>query len=299
MAEKLQLHVLFTLNCEPPAERGDQDAPRTWDQGSRAIDSFCTRVIRAGYTPTLFAAPACVEEQDPMFEDLLRRGVEVGLFLHPPQIGDGRFKKNLGQYTGEDQRQLIEYAAEKFVSRLGQRPRSFRGGFFSASDETYRVLFELGFRQGSLSEPGRRLGGREAVWTDAPSDPYYVSPEKRGKAGTMPFLEVPVTTDPSGEIARGVPWSLLVGMATYEILLRPTVEYALARMDREQVPFRTLCIYSNNRHDFYTDSAQPSQSLELLFDRLEELGETYEIVPVTMAGAHERYRAIQRVTSDG
>jgi hypothetical protein len=299
MAEKLQLHVLFTMNCEPPAERGDQDAPRTWDQGGRSIDSYCTRVLRAGYTPTLFVAPACAEEQDPLFEDLLKRGAEVGLYLHPPQIGDGRFRKSLGQYSPGDQRQLIEYATAKFVDRIGQRPLSFRGGHFSASDQTAKVLFDLGYRQGSLSEPGRRLGLREAIWTDAPHDPYHVDPEQRGRPGSLPFLEIPVTTDTSGEIARGVPWSLLLGMGNYEILIRPTVEYALARMEREQVEFRTLCIYTNNRHDFYTESAQPADSLEQLLDLLETLSETYEIVPVTMAAAHDRYRAIRRMSSDG
>ncbi|HEU5090547.1 MAG TPA: hypothetical protein VFT99_23995, partial [Roseiflexaceae bacterium] len=188
MTAKPPLHVLFTLNCDPAGSRTNAEAPPTWEHSSRSIEGFCIRVSRAGFRPTLFAALSCVEEQAPLLEELGRRGAEVGLYLHPPHIGDGRFKKYLGQYSADDQRSLIDYAAERFADQLGTRPRSFRGGHFSISNDTYRILFELGFRQGSLSEPGRALALRDAIWTNAPRDPHYVDKDNYLLAGVLPFL---------------------------------------------------------------------------------------------------------------
>jgi hypothetical protein len=295
---KPNLYILFSLNCEPPRTKLNTEAPRTWDIAARAVEGFCTRVIRAGYPPTLFIASECVEEQEPMFEDLAKRGAEIAMLMHPPQIGDGRFTKNLGQYSADDQRTLINYAAEKFADRLGTRPHSFRGGYFSANDFTYRVLFDLGFRQGSLSEPGRRIARYDAIWVDAPHDPHYVDPEHKERIGSMPFLELPVTTDTDGEVARGIPLTLELAMGTFDALLRPTVEGALARMERNQAPFRLLCIAAANRLDYYPDNDPPAQSLEALLDMFEVLAETYEIIPVTAASAHDHYRAHIRMKSD-
>jgi hypothetical protein len=293
MAAQPELHIIFTLNCEPPARVGS-DAPRTWEQSARGIEGFCTRILRAGQLPTLFAAPACVEEQDPLLEEAMRRGAEVGVLLHPPQIGDGRFSKSLGEYSAEDQRSLIDYAAERFADTLGHRPRSFRGGHFSASDATFRQLFELGFRQGSLSEPGRRLPMRRAVWEGAPQDPHYVDAEQHNRAGTLPFLELPVTTDPGNEIARGVPYTLQIEAGTVDALLRPTIETALERMEREQVAFRALCFYSCTRVDYYNDDDPHSKTLEGALDLIERLSGQYAIVPATIASAHDRFWAMRR-----
>lgn len=298
MAAKPHLHVLLTINCQPPGVRASPDSPRTWEHSARAIEGFCLRTIRAGYPPTLFAAPACVEEQAPLFEDVIRRGAEVGLFLHPPEIGDGRFARYLGQYSAEDQRSLIEYAAEKLTETLGLRPRSFRSGFFSANNTTFRQLFELGFRQGSLSEPGRRIASRDAVWEGALADPHYINPEDRLRAGTMPFLEIPVTTDPSAEITRGIPLSLQIDAGTLDALLKPTIERNLERMEREGVAFRAICVTTTTRIDYYSDSEKHTQTLESLLDWLETLTERYDVTPVTAADAHERFRILRRTTND-
>jgi hypothetical protein len=294
MTAKPPLHVLFTLNCEPAGNRANAEAPPTWEWSARAIEGFCLRIIRAGYRPTLFASLACAEEQAPLFEELSRRGAEVGLYLHPPQIGDGRFKRNLGQYSAEDQRSLIDYAADRFADQLGSRPRSFRGGHFSASDDTFRQLFDLGFRQGSLSEPGRSLKLREAVWQDAPPDPHYVDPSNRLVAGDLPFLEIPVTTDPSTELARGVPYSLQIEAGSLEGLQREVVTKQFERFEREHVAFRALVFNATTRTDYYNDADKHSQTLEQVLDYLEQLASEHELHTVTASAAHDHFRMLMR-----
>jgi hypothetical protein len=298
MTVKPPLHVLFTLNCEPAGVRTNAEGPKTWEASGRAIEGFCIRVGRAGYRPTLFASLPCVEEQAPLFEELSRRGAEVGLYLHPPQIGDGRFKRFLGQYNADDQRSLIDYAAERFADQLGARPRSFRGGHFSANNDTYQLLFDLGFRQGSLSEPGRALTLREAVWTDARQDPHYVDPGNRLVAGDLPFLELPITTDPTNEMARGIPYALQIEAGSVEGLHREVIERELERFEREGVAFRALVFYASTRVDFYADDDKHAQTLEVILDYLEQLASQVEIHAVTAFAAHDHYRLMVRNNSE-
>ena len=290
MADKLPLYVLFTMNCEPPKSRTAKSGPETWEMSARSIEGFCIRLGRAGYRPTLFSSLACVEEQTPLLEDIIRRGGEIGLFLHPPQIGDGRFKHYLGQYSADDQRSLIDHHAERFADNLGSRPHSFRGGHFSANNDTFRVLFDLGFRQGSLSEPGRVLPKREAVWQNAPIDPHYVDSANKLAAGGLLFLELPVTTDPEMEIAQGVPYTLQIEAGTLEAFHRPILQAYFERMDKQPAPFLNLVFYTCNSIDYYDEENQHARTLELILDELALLADRFTIMPVTMFQAHEFYR---------
>ena len=291
MADRLPLYVLFTMNCEPPKSRTAKSGPDSWEMSARSIEGFCIRLGRAGYRPSLFSSLACVEEQTPLLEDVTKRGGEIGLFLHPPQIGDGRFKRHLGQYSADDQRSLIDHHAERFADYLGSRPRSFRSGHFSANNDTFRILFDLGFRQGSLSEPGRVLPNREAVWTNAPLNPHYVNQDQKIETGELPFLELPVTTDPEMEIARGVPYTLQIEAGTVEAFHRPILDAYFERMARQPKPFLNLVFYTCNSIDYYQEDNQHARTLELLLDELALLSERFTLMPVTMFQAHEFYRA--------
>ncbi|MBC8077224.1 MAG: hypothetical protein H7Y32_14200, partial [Chloroflexales bacterium] len=189
------LHIAFTMNCEGASSRGSTSAPRSWEQGARTIGAFCGRLLDFGFPPTLFVAPDCAEEQAPMLEELASRGCELGLFLSPAAVSDGRYRQPFGAFSAPQQRELVEVAAERFESALGIQPRSFRAQHYSASDHTFRTLFELGFRQGSLSSPGRDSRREHAVWRGTDPDAHHVDPASKLRAGAMPFLELPVTTN--------------------------------------------------------------------------------------------------------
>src|SRR3954452_15873418 len=166
MSDKPFLYILFTMNCEPSAgiptgkQKRPTQHPQTWEQSARSIEGFCNRLSSMGYPATLFVSAACAEEHGPLLEELAARNIELGLYVHPPTLEGSRnprFPRHLGNYTAKEQRALIESATERFYDALGSRPHSFRSGAFSASDATFQVLYELGFRQGSLSLPGRDL----------------------------------------------------------------------------------------------------------------------------------------------
>src|SRR5205814_9222375 len=133
----------------------------------------------------------------------------------------------------------------------GSRPHSFRSGGFSASDATFQVLYELGFRQGSLSIPGRDLPRDAVSWSGAETAPHYVDPANRLRAGALPFLELPVTSDPDRWYRQGFPYDLRIESSTVEDWHRPLIEAHLGRLAADNVAFRTLCFFTSNSVAYY------------------------------------------------
>ena len=292
MNAKPPLHILFTMNCEPMAHRFAPDGPKSRDLGGRSIEGFCSRLLTAGYAVTLFVSAGCAEEYAPLLEELAERGVELALHVHPPSLTDGRYNRNLGEYTPEDQRELVELGLDRVEEAVGRQPRSFRPGKFSASDATFRVLYELGFRQGSVSSPGHNVPRDAAVWTGAEEDAHYVDPSNRLLHGTLPFLEIPITTNPT-QVGRG-------GFADDLCLESPSCEEAhdaiiqrqLQRMADNDVAFRTLCLFTRNVFAYHLADDRQSTTLEILIDYFDALREHYDVVPTTLAGAHEHFRRL-------
>lgn len=284
------LHILFTMDCEPAATKWAPDGPKHWELSARSIEGFSGLLLNAGFVPTLFVAPRCVDEHAPMLEELAARGADVGLQVHPPNLLDGRFKRMLGDYNQQDQHDLIESAADDFNEAIGFWPRSFRGGRFSASNDTFRVLYELGFRQGSLSLPGRHVPRHAADWEGAVVDPHHTEPTDRLRAGSLPFLEIPVTSDPSQTYRNGYPYELGIETGPFKGWHYEIIESRLERMATEQAAFRSLCFYTNNTLPYHDQSTRYAETVVALLDHFDTLADTYEIIPVTAATAHERFR---------
>jgi hypothetical protein len=297
MSERTPLHIIFTLDCDVVAlKRGARDVPQSWEQSARAIEGYCERLLASGFPATLFLAHECAAEHGPLLEDLAGRGAELGLLLHPPMMELGRFKQDFGAYGPDDQRLIGDFAAERFADAVGVRPRSVRTGKHSASDTTYKVLYELGFRQGSLARPGWEVARFAARWQGAPADAHYVDPADRLRAGELPFFELPLSTDPSQRHADGTPYELTIEAGSLDALHRPVIEQRLAAMEAADAPFRALCISSCNRPRYYRDDDQHSRTLEALIDLVAALGSQYDLVPTTLSGAHERFRYLTRLT---
>lgn len=286
------LYILWTMNCEPVAVKTAKQAPKTWVQSARTIEGFCDRLSTVGHPATLFVSAASAEEHGPLLEELAGRNVELGLYVHPPTLEGSRYPRHLGNYAAVEQRTMIESAAERFYDAIGSRPRSFRSGAFSASDATFQVLYELGFRQGSLSIPGRDLPRDAISWNGAQTDPHYVNPINRLHAGALPFLELPVTSDPDRWYRRGFPYELCIENSGVDDWHRPLIERTLEHQEAEHVPFRSLCLFTHNGLAYYRDDDQHSMTLDQLLAYFDTLAERYELVPTTLAGAHQHYRQL-------
>jgi polysaccharide deacetylase len=298
MKDKSPLYILFTMDCEPVTPRAKKTGPKTWVLSARAIEGFCDRLSSAGYPVTLFVSAECAEQHSPLMQELAGRDIELGLHVHPPDLDAQRFSRHLGQYGAEEQRTIVEEAVERFYDAVGIRPRSCRSGAFSANDATFQMLYQLGFRQGSLSVPGRDLPREAACWTDAELDTHYVDSSNRLRAGDLPFLELPVTSDPNRVYRQGHPSDLCIENSTVEDWHRPLIEQHLARMAAANVAFRTLCLYTQSGLAYFHDDDRHSITIEQLIDYFDTLVEHYELVPTTLAGAHERFRQLVSETKE-
>lgn len=293
------IYVIFTMNCQPAGTRGAPEGPHNWGQSARAIDGFCTRLLSAGYAVTLFVTPHCARMQTPLFEDWAERGVELGLYLQPqtlflpPSRHHGNYQRYFGQYPAAVQREIGRLTIAAFQDCFGRRPQSVRTDMHSASDDTFRVLYELGFRQGSVSSPGRRVTKHAAVWTGAVSDPHYVHPTNRLLRGDLPFFEIPVTTD-AQHISGGVSPALEVDYSTFDQWHQPLIETQLARMERENVVFRALCATTHNSFEYHADTERSTRNLQALLDYLAALSDRCNVVPATVAAAHASFRLLSR-----
>ena len=290
MNDKPLLHILFTMDCEPVTRRNVKTGPRTWELSARAIEGFCDRLSSAGYPATLFVSAECAEVHAPLMEELIARGIELGLHVHPPTLDADRYTRHLGQYRAEEQRAIVEEALERIYDAVGIRPRSFRSGGFSASDATFLVLYGLGFRQGSLSIPGYDLPRDAVRWVGAELDAHYVDASDRLRAGTLPFLELPVTSDPNRFYRQGHPSDLRIENSTVDDWHRPLIEQHLERMAAANITFKTLCLYTQSGLAYFQDDDRHSVTVEMLLDYFDTLAERYELVPTTLAGAHEQFR---------
>ncbi len=286
------LHVLFTMDCEPAGGKASGSSRATWELSARSIEGFCLRLLNAGYPATLFLSPACAEEHAPLLEELTGLGIELGLHLHPEHLGDKRYKDPLGKYDLEHQQALIDHGLERFRDAIGVRPQSFRPGNFSANDATFDALFRLGFRQGSVSSPGRDVPRHAARWSHAPVEAHYVDPHDRLRPGGLPFLELPVTTDPDKIGFGGYAHDLCIESGYFDKWHRPIADRWIERLGTDPVPFPTLCIFTHNHFAYHRDDDPQSVTLEALLNYCTMLSTQYDIVPVTLAEAHEHFRAL-------
>ena len=202
--------VILTMDCEPAlfelsslAIQLSGSGPATYEQGERSIRGYVEAADKAGYPVTLFAHPEVARAQTALLLELQSAGACLGMHLHPYKFDDQRYPRDLGGFDGDQQREMLSDAAKVWSEALGQHPSFFRGGVFSANDQTFGVLADLGFDGGSLSCPGRVLPQAMAVWAGAELYPHRANLSFRQISGDSDFIEVPISVDTSRPMARG------------------------------------------------------------------------------------------------
>jgi hypothetical protein len=277
------------MDCPLAGPRSRPAGPNSWELSARTIDAFCGRLLDGGLLPTLFFSPEAADQHAPLCEDFASLGVDLGLLVDPPTLRGAGLKQNLGAYSRNDQQAIIEESRRRFEAAAGRRPSSVRSALYSASDETFAVLDELGFRQSSISSPGRRVPKHHAVWTGAPTEPHYASAKNRLAPGALPLLEVPVTTDAT-QCPGGIAPDLAIENGTLDRWHVPLIDGQLERQASEQVVFRTLCFVTSSGFAYHDRSTRHRKTLDALVEYVSSLEDHYEVVPATLAGTTVYYR---------
>ena len=278
------VHVLFTIDCEP-AGRTSQLGPSDWDVGVRALDAFLTTVRNAGFEPTIFAAPEVVDAHAILFEEVPSTGGEVGLLLSPGSLRDARHRAHVGALRAEQQAEVVRHAVDRFADAYGRRPLSARTTHFSASDDTFAVLADAGFLQSSISNPGRMVPKYHARWDGAVPGPHYAHPADRLARGTLPLLEIPVTTDPT-QRRDGIAPELRIENGTVSEWHAPLVCAQLERQFVSGEPWPTLVFVTTTRQPFHDRTSRVRQTAEALADLLDSLEADFDLVPATPSRLH-------------
>lgn len=284
-----ELYIAFTMDCERIAAESPPGGPESWEISERAISGFCDTLLDEGIAPTLFLTPECGNRHRGLLRKISNRGAELGLHVHPQSLGDHRYERYLGQYDRETQRTIIEGAAESFRRTFGRSPRSFRPGNFSANDETFSVLSELGFRQGSVSDPGRNCPQFAASWEGSDPFPHWAGAEDRLIPGDLPFLEVPLTTDPSRLHGNGFPYELRLESGGFDDYHRGIIDGALGRIRQDPEAFPALCLFTHNFLDYRDPGCAQAITLKRIIDYQDVLRRDHELRPVTLESMRERF----------
>jgi hypothetical protein len=284
------LYVVFTMDCERIAAESPPGGPETWEFSEQSIVGFCRTLLDCAIHPTLFVVPESAQRHSSVLKDLAAQGVELGLHIHPQSLADHRYERYLGEYSASMQGDIIERGLKIFVDAIGERPRSFRPGNFSASDETFGLLHSLGFGQGSVSDPGRDAPRFAAMWKDTDPYPHWANGEDRLRSGSLPFLEIPLTTDPArGVDTDGLPYELRIESGAFETWHAPIIREILHRMNSQGVPFRCLCLLTHNYVDYGAPGSDHSRTLRDIVASLDVLRESYEIRPITLAAVRHQF----------
>jgi hypothetical protein len=252
-----RLHICMTMDVERIKACSPLGGPPDWRFAERSVRSYCEELANLGFHATLFIVPDTATQQSEIFRDLeTSTEAELGLHIHPQCWGD-RYQdldayEYFGGYSGAEQRDFLEGASDQWETAIGRRPRSFRGGNFSANDETFQALVDVGFTHGSVSQPGRMVTRYRAVWADAVWDVHRPHRAFRGSKGDLPFVEVPLTSDRRRtDHWTGVGDVRIEGATAVEII--DAARHEVTRQVEEGVSIKHVCILTHNFVNYWSD----------------------------------------------
>lgn len=306
-----KIKIVVTMDVEPTTATTHPTAtgPAEWGLGERAVRGYAELAGDHGFPVTYFIHPEAALAQADMFDELRSRGACLGLHIHAWKYAMWRHqsKRYMAHYGGlseSDQRALLAEAGALWQQMLGEWPRYFRPGTFSANDAIFRVLDDLGFDGGSCSVPGRQMPEMQAVWNGTEPDPHRGHAYFRQLAGDLEFVNMPLSADFSlaleGRIGRRLhpdlrpdtDWQAQYGLS-YDTIAANIVGQVLARAP--QVP--VINVVSHNHYD-YRDPRDPArqrlqQSLKALAGACAAAG--VEPVGATLAEIVDDVRSAARV----
>ncbi len=266
----MDFNLLIGCDCE-----ATQHAVRNPGLGERAVRGLMDVTEKEGLKLTLFVIPTDLEASPALYRQAVEAGHEVGLHLHPADLG---YEEFLGVYGPDDQRKILSQAADRFSQVMGYRPKGVCIGYASANDYTYPVLTELGFRHGMLSIPTRILPECASVWAGASLNVHYTNPYNRVLPGWLDLVDIPCTLDPDSRMWGGKhPQDLRVELVDAKNHWY-TINKAVERQIREQTVMPCISIFTHNIFEYSTPGDFRRQTLEQMIRSAKEI--------VTRKGGH-------------
>jgi hypothetical protein len=264
------------------ANKMSSSGPYDYRESRHAIEGYTRIVKEYGFLTTIFIHPEVAEAQPELFLKLKKVGNCLGLHLHPYKLEGGEYKYDLGAYSYDGQTKIIESAIEVWEKALGYKPLYFRAGYFSANDNTFRVLKKLGFKGGSLSIPGRVLPEHYSLWSGSEPSPHRANLNFRQQKGDSDFIEVPMSVDLKRPLSKGE-----AGEKGYEWLYVPSRRYdhkdivknILKRCKSNSSEHHTIGTDTHNDQDYSNPEHPSTKNLKIILNTLTSLSKEMGIKP--------------------
>jgi len=285
------IYVMLTMDCEPAkcdvtpyALTLSGSGAANYVESEQSIKGYADIARQYGFPLTLFVHPEVADAHATLLLDLRQhQDACLGLHLHPYKLRNRNYRHDLGAYSAGEQRQIISEAVDAWQGAMGFPPQYFRGGVFSANDNTIPILQELGFRGGSLSNPGRVLPEAYAIWAGAESYPHRAHLSFRQTAGESDFVEIPVSVAYGRPTASGER-----GEQGYEWPYIPAAKYAhaaviediLFRFARHQSPHSVIVTDTHNDMDYTDPEHHATRKLHTILDTIQSFCAAHNMQPV-------------------
>lgn len=273
------VYVLLTMDCETArsdlaahATRMSGSGPADYQESARSIRGYVQTAASYGFPVTLLTHPEVALENADLLVQLRDRGACLGLHVHPYKLRDRKYRYDFGAYSARTQFEIIREAMQGWESALGEAPRYFRAGYFSANDSTFRVLSDLGFAGGSLSNPGRILPAHHSVWTGAEPYPHRAHPGCRLIGGDSDFINVPVSVAFGRPVRRGhageqgYEWPYVPHRYDHRAIIRNLLDRFL--LDEPRFP--VIVTDSHNDQEYFDPDHSARLNFELILSTIRD-----------------------------
>jgi peptidoglycan/xylan/chitin deacetylase (PgdA/CDA1 family) len=285
VTKKDEFYIAFQIDCEA-TQHAVNDASLGW----RSSEAFADILESNGLLGTFFVIPTDIEACSSLYLDLNKRGHEVGLHVHPADMG---YEEFLGVYGYDKQKEILGLASDKFAQVMGYRPDSICVGYAAANDYTFPVMSELGFKHGMLSIPTRILPQCTSVWAGAPLDIHYVNAYNRILPGKLDLVNVPLTIDPDSRMWGGAhPQDLRIELVDAKNHWY-TIKKEVDRKIKINSPVKYILALTHNTFDYGKEFDFRRETLIKLIDHAKNIINSlgYQMVGATMKQVAEDFRA--------
>ena len=288
MAES-DLHLLVKMDCERVARYApDMGGPESWSLSEKAIKGWATLLSKRGLVGSFGIHPEAAAHHKELFLELADEGFELHLQFHAGNFRGLEYRCYLGSYTRREQTEILTKAREDWMRALERPPRTFTPGGGSLNDDTWPVVYELGFRQAGM--PLERNNPRVySVTVGACPFPHHANPQDRLLPGSLELYVVPVTINWRRKIPSGAKHIDLrpEGIASLEVH-KETIDQNIEIMSRLNPPVKVLVVPTHNTRDYSNSANSVRKTLESTLDYVKASAKEkgLRITPATFESIH-------------
>ena len=279
-----KFYIAFQIDCE-----ATQHAVNDAVLGERASTAFAEILEKEDLFGTFFVIPTDLKASGKMYQDLKANGHEIGLHVHPADMG---YQEFLGVYGSDQQRKILSEASDRFAQVMGYKPESLCVGYVAGNDHTFSVMAELGFQHGMLSIPTRVLPQCTSVWAGAPLDIHYANAYNRILPGKLNLVNVPLTIDPDSRMWGGThPQDLRIELVDAKNHWY-TINKEIGRKIKNDSPVKYILSLTHNIFDYSDERDFRRQTLQKVIKNCRDIISSagYEAIGTTMSDIAAKYR---------